>query len=398
VERISAEERTFSGFDYFLLWGGAAVSLAEILAGGILAPLGFLTGFIVIIFGHIIGNTPLALGGVMGSQEGVATMMSTRPAFGMKGSYFPAFLNIVQLIGWTAIMLIICGEAANSIMKEVLGVSQVKGLILVSGIITTAWAVVGHRTWKWLQRISVSALLLLCIIMTYAVFKEGIPEPVENGLSFAVALDLVIAMPISWLPLVSDYSRYAKNTRKCFVGTWVGYFIVSSWMYALGLGAALFIGSAEPVPMMLALGLGIPALIIVFLSTFTTTFLDVYSTCVSALNIWENLDERKGIIMGGAIGTAVALVFPMGQYENFLLLIGSMFCPLFGVVLTDYFVIRKSYRDDSLFTKNVNWKAILAWIGGALLYHLLIRVNVGASIPSMALAAGVYLLLMRVKK
>jgi NCS1 family nucleobase:cation symporter-1 len=146
------------------------------------------------------------------------------------------------------------------------------------------------------------------------------------------------------------------------------------------------------------LGLGIPALIIVFLSTFTTTFLDVYSTCVSALNIWENLDERKGVIMGGAIGTAVALVFPIGQYENFLLLIGSMFCPLFGVVLTDYFVIRKSYRDDSLFTKNVNWKAILAWIGGALLYHLLIRVNVGASIPSMALAAGVYLLLMRVKK
>ena len=332
MERISAEERTFSGFDYFLLWGGAAVSLAEILAGGILAPLGFLTGFIVIIFGHIIGNTPLALGGVIGSHEGVATMMSTRPAFGMKGSYFPAFLNIVQLIGWTAIMLIICGEAANSIMKEVLGVSQVKLLILVSGIITTAWAVVGHKTWKWLQRISVSALLLLCIIMTYAVFKEGIPEAVENGLSFAVALDLVIAMPISWLPLVSDYSRYAKNTRKCFVGTWVGYFIVSSWMYALGLGAALFIGSAEPVPMMLALGLGIPALIIVFLSTFTTTFLDVYSTCVSALNIWENLDERKGVLMGGAIGTAVALVFPMGQYENFLLLIGSMFCPLFGVV------------------------------------------------------------------
>ncbi|MBU7048531.1 MAG: putative hydroxymethylpyrimidine transporter CytX [Theionarchaea archaeon] len=398
MERISAEERTFSGFDYFVLWGGAAVSLAEILAGGILAPLGFLTGFAVIIFGHIIGNTPLALGGVMGSHEGVATMMSTRPAFGMKGSYFPAFLNIVQLIGWTAIMLIICGEAANSIMKEVLGVSQVKLLILVSGIITTAWAVVGHKTWKWLQRISVSALLLLCIIMTYAVFKEGIPEAVENGLSFAAALDLVIAMPISWLPLVSDYSRYAKNTRKCFVGTWVGYFIVSSWMYALGLGAALFIGSAEPVPMMLALGLGVPALIIVFLSTFTTTFLDVYSTCVSALNIWENLDERKGVIMGGAIGTAVALVFPMGQYENFLLLIGSMFCPLFGVVLTDYFLIRKSYRDDSLFTTKVNWKAILSWIGGALLYHLLIRVNVGASIPSMALAAGVYLLLMRVKK
>ncbi|MBU7028455.1 MAG: cytosine permease, partial [Theionarchaea archaeon] len=117
MERISAEERTFTGLDYFLLWGGAAVSLAEILAGGLLVPLGFVTGFIVIILGHIIGNTPLALGGIIGSKEGVPTMMSTRPAFGVKGSYLAAFLNIIQLMGWTAIMLIICGEAANSIME-----------------------------------------------------------------------------------------------------------------------------------------------------------------------------------------------------------------------------------------------------------------------------------------
>ncbi|MBU7029712.1 MAG: cytosine permease, partial [Theionarchaea archaeon] len=214
-----------------------------------------------------------------------------------------------------------------------------------------------------------------------------------------IGLDLVIAMPISWLPLVSDYSRYSQKTRSCFTGTWIGYFIVSSWMYALGLGAALFIGMAEPVPVMLALGLGVPALIIVFLSTFTTTFLDVYSTAVSALNIWEGLSERKGVIIGGALGTAIALVFPMAQYENFLLLIGSMFCPLFGVVLTDYFVIRKSYREDSLFTqRSVNWQAVAAWVIGFAVYQLLLYTTVGSSVPSMVIAAIVYILLMRVRR
>ncbi len=400
MERVSLDERNFSGLDYFLLWGGAAVSLAEILAGGILVPLGFLTGFLVIIAGHLIGNTPLALGGIIGSEEGVPTMMSTRPAFGVKGSYLAAFLNIVQLIGWTAIMLIICGEAANSILEQLVGVSHVKGLILLSGAITTAWAVVGHKSWKWLQRISVSGLLILCVIMTYAVFKEGIPEiPSTGELSVAIGLDLVIAMPISWLPLVSDYSRYAKNTRTCFGGTWTGYFLVSSWMYVLGLGAAIFTKVADPVPMMLVLGLGIPALLIVFLSTFTTTFLDVYSTAVSTLNIFEELDERKAVIIGGVLGTALALVFPMGQYENFLLLIGSMFCPLFGVVLTDYFVIRKSYKKDSLFVqKSVNWMAIIAWVVGAAVYQVLIPLNVGSSIPSMVLAALIYWVLMKVKQ
>jgi len=151
--------------------------------------------------------------------------------------------------------------------------------------------------------------------------------------------------------------------------------------------------------MMLLLGLGVPALVIVFLSTFTTTFLDVYSTAVSALNVWEKLDEKKGVIIGGALGTALALVFPMEQYENFLLLIGSMFCPLFGVVLTDYFVIRKSYKDDSLFEKrSVNWKAITAWVVGAAAYQVLIPVNLGSSIPSMVLSAVIYLILMRLRR
>ncbi len=166
----------------------------------------------------------------------------------------------------------------------------------------------------------------------------------------------------------------------------------------LGLGAAVYLGEAEPVPMMLALGLGIPALLIVFLSTFTTTFLDVYSTAVSALNIFENLDERKGVILGGILGTALALVFPMEQYENFLLLIGSMFCPLFGVVLTDYFVIRKSYSDDSLFTtRSVNWMAIVAWLIGFVMYRLLLSTTIGCSIPSMVTAAVGYLVLMKVR-
>ncbi|MBU7022835.1 MAG: putative hydroxymethylpyrimidine transporter CytX [Theionarchaea archaeon] len=395
---MSAQERNFTGLDFFLLWGGAAVSLAEILAGGILAPLGVATGVLVILFGHIIGNTPLALGGIIGSEEGVPTMVSTRPAFGVKGSYLAAVLNIIQLIGWTAIMLMICGEAANTVMESLTGVSNLSALILISGVVTTAWALVGHKSWKWLQRISVSALLILCAVMTYAVFKEGIPEaPSTHELSRALALDLVIAMPISWLPLVSDYSRYAKSTKPAFAGTWIGYFIISSWMYVLGLGAAIYTGNAEPVPMMLALGLGVPALLIVFLSTFTTTFLDVYSTAVSALNIAENLGEKKGVIMGGILGTALALVFPMARYESFLLLIGSMFCPLFGVVLTDYFVIRKSYGDNSLFTERaINWMAIAAWVIGAVVYQVLIPLNVGSSIPSMVVAAVIYYGLMKV--
>ena len=90
IKPTKAAERNLSGIDFFLLWAGAAVSLAEIWAGGTLSGAGFLAAAVAIIIGHVIGNTPLALGGILGSRHGVPTMVSIRPSFGVVGSQFAA--------------------------------------------------------------------------------------------------------------------------------------------------------------------------------------------------------------------------------------------------------------------------------------------------------------------
>lgn len=427
IEPVLKEERNLVGWDFFLLWSGAAVSLAEIWAGGLMVPLGLVLGLWAILLGHLIGNTPFALGGLIGSRWGIPTMVSVRASFGIRGSYFAAALNVIQLIGWTAVMLIVCGGAADAISKFY-GFSNLNLWIILSGIITTVWALVGHRFWKWLQRISVFALLILCIVMTSIVFQEYGWEklsqiPREKGFPFMIGMDLVIAMPISWLPLVSDYSRFATHSRSSFWGTWIGYFIVSSWMYLLGLTASLATQSSDPsgvvMTLMIKFGWAIPALIIVLFSTFTTTFLDVYSTAISGLNIVPNLGERKGIIIGGILGTATALVFPsLLNYEHFLLFIGAMFCPLFGIVLIDYFLLKKGsveveglYQKEGKywFWKGINPLAIIAWAVGFAIYlgfspMLMEKVlgikatfpwGIGSSLPSMILAGLVYWLLKR---
>lgn len=410
IKPVKKEERNLAGIDFLLLWSGAAISLAEILAGGILVPLGLMAGILAILLGHIIGNTPFALGGIIGSEQGIPSMVTVRPSFGNKGSYLPAFLNVIQLIGWTAVMLIICAKSAEVISQKLFGYSNFQLWIIMAGAITTLWAFFGHKTWKWLHRISVTALLLLCLVMTYVVFKEhGFGELMKispnKDLSFAIGLDIVIAMPISWLPLVADYSRFAKSTSSSFWGTWLGYFVVSSWMYFVGLSAALATGSADPIPMLLNLGLGVAALVIVLFSTFTTTFLDIYSTAVSTLNIFPQLGERRGVIIGGVLGTLVALVFPIEQYENFLLFIGAMFCPLFGIVLADYFILRKrKYSLSDIYKKGeywyyqgVNMKAVVSWIIGVILYQQCIKYGlwIGSSIPSMFVSGIVYLIIMK---
>jgi putative hydroxymethylpyrimidine transporter CytX len=259
--------------------------------------------------------------------------------------------------------------------------------------------------------------------MTYVVFQEYGWEklsqiPKQKDFPFMIGMDLVIAMPISWLPLVSDYSRFATNSRSSFWGTWIGYFIISSWMYLLGLAASLATQSPDPsgvvMNLMVKFGWAIPALIIVLFSTFTTTFLDIYSTAISGLNIVPKLGERKGVIMGGILGTATALIFPtLLDYEHFLLFIGAMFCPLFGIVLVDYFLIRKGllvledlYKKNGRywFWKGMNLPAILAWAIGFAIYlgfspMLMEKVlgmkvafpwPMGSSLPSMILAGLIY--------
>ena len=422
IEPTAKDERNLGGWDFFLLWAGAAVSLAEIWAGGLIVPLGLGLGLWVIVLGHLIGNTPFALGGLIGSRWGIPTMVSVRPSFGIRGSYFAAGLNVIQLIGWTAVMLIVCGGAADAISKFY-GFSNLPLWIILSGIITTLWALVGHRIWKWLERISVFALLLLCLFMTYVVFQEygwgklsQIPR--QKDFPFMIGMDLVIAMPISWLPLVSDYSRFATNSKSSFWGTWMSYFIVSSWMYLLGLAASLATQSPDPsgivMNLMVKFGWAIPALIVVLFSTFTTTFLDIYSTAISGLNIVPKLGERKGVIIGGILGTVTALIFPtLLDYEHFLLFIGAMFCPLFGIVLVDYFLVRKGllvledlYKKNGRywFWKGMNLPAMLAWAIGFAIYlgfspMLMEKVlgmkvafpwPMGSSLPSMILAGLIY--------
>jgi NCS1 family nucleobase:cation symporter-1 len=230
-----------------------------------------------------------------------------------------------------------------------------------------------------------------------------------GDLPFMLGLDYVIIMPISWLPLVCDYSRYARSDKGSFWGTWIGYFIVSSWMYLIGLSAALSTKSPTPEAMVLELmvsfGLVVPALTIVLFSTFTTTFLDIYSASVSALNIYPKLGEKKGIVIGGALGIIIALIFGdyPETYAHFLEIIGFIFCPLFGIVLTDYFFTKgRTLVPDDLFTqgsywysKGIHWPAIGCWVVGALVFWLGKYLQIGGAIPSFIVAALIYLAIMR---
>jgi putative hydroxymethylpyrimidine transporter CytX len=410
IQPIDAGKRNLSGLDYFLLWAGVAISLAEIWAGGFLAPMGFWMGILAILLGHIIGNTFMALGGVIGSEHGIMSMVSVRPSFGIRGSNLAAVLNIIQLIGWASIMLIIGGRAGAMLGKPLGGILASNQFWIVAiGLGTLLWAqMTGNPIWRLMQKMTVIGLLLVILLMSGVSVNEFGREVFEvksQDMPFMIGLDLVIAMPISWMPLVADYSRFSKRTAPAFWNTWLGYFLISSWMYALGLTATLVAGASDPGTLILQLmgkiGLAVPALAMVVFSTITTGFPDVYSAACSTLNISQRFSSKSIVWAAGIISILVALVFPMEQYENFLFLIGAMFVPLFGVVLTDYFFIRDRristeslYRPDGSYwyARGFNAIALICWAIGFFVYELiaLMKYPIGGSMPSLLVAGIIY--------
>jgi len=370
---------------YFTLWLGAAISIAELLTGGLLAPLGFKIGLAVIIIGHLAGTGILVLGGVIGTAERLPSIMSAGISFGSYGTYLFSILNVLQLLGWTAVMIISGARSVNTITEALWGYGNLKLWSILLGGLICMWIYFGRDCWRKLNQIAVVLLFLLTVLLSLLIFNSGdvFNKAASGGLSLGSAIELNVIMPLSWLPLIADYTRFARNKRAGAAGSFLGYFVGSAWMYAIGLGTAIAAGNADPGAIMLASNLGIFALGIVVLSTVTTTFLDASSAGTSLLNVLPGLGERKAALLMGMLGTLAALAVPIEQYENFLYAIGSVFAPLFAIVITDYFLIkeRRELREDML----INWSAAVAWIIGVALYYRFIKLELifGATIPVM---------------
>lgn len=386
------ENNTLNLNHYLFLWFGAAVSIAEILTGGLLAPLGFQGGLTAIIIGHVVGTVLLVLAGIIGTQERIPAIISTRISFGTYGSYLFSVLNVLQLVGWTAVMIISAANSANEITKVMWGTDQLALWNLIIGGLVILWIALGRES--GLKKINMAAVILLfgvTIVLSTVVFQDGtvFTKPAAGGLSFGSALELSVIMPLSWLPLIADYTRFAKSKKSAAIGSGAGYFIGSCWMYTIGLGAAIVAGNPEPSAMMLAANLGLSALGIVILSTVTTTFLDAYSAGVSFANIFPKLNEKHVALVMTVIGTFLALWVDIIQYENFLIAIGSVFAPLFAILLTEYFIIKnRQVQSDVL----INWSAFIVWGLGIALYYQVIKMEFvfGATIPVMLITAAFY--------
>lgn len=372
------EKRT-SIFENGLIWFGAGVSLAEILTGTYFAPLGFGKGVLAIIIGHIIGCMMLFLAGVIGGKTRRSAMETVKMSFGEKGGIFFSFLNVLQLVGWTAIMIYDGALAANGVLHTGRWV-----WCLVIGALIILWIVIGITNLGKINTVAMAALFILTLVLSRVIFGDGsVAGAGGDAMTFGAAVELSVAMPLSWLPLISDYTREAEKPFAATFASVVVYSLVSIFMYMIGMGAAIFTGEYDIAQIMLKTGFGIVGLLIIVFSTVTTTFLDAYSAGVSSVSISSKIQEKWAAIVVTVIGTIAAIVYPMDNITNFLYLIGSVFAPMIAVQIADYFMLKKADAQKSAF----QWRNLAVWLVGFVIYRLLMQVDtpVGNTLPDMVI-------------
>ncbi len=412
IKPVQDKHKMLGGLDYFILWSSLGVGLLVLSAGSFLSAASFFDAILAIIVGSVAGSILLALAGKIGSDHGIPSLITMRPSFGIRGSYLPAILNVMQLVGWTTFEIMIMARAAEMLAGNVMPYyfwgtifGALVALLGIAGPLNVAR--------QWLGKFAVwiaygtSAIIIVSLInstdMTALISSPG------EGMSFFSALDLVIAMPVSWMPLVADYNRFAKKSKSALWGTLAGFAMTNILFYFAG----VLLGTSDVIGIIVAIQaifFGFLMLLLI-VDEADNAFADVYSAAVSTQDIFSKINQKYLIIGFTALSAILAMVVSVQDYEVFLLLIGAIFVPLFGVVLTDYYIVRKrKYTEQMLYLRQnrlgIGTSAIIAWAIGALVNYLLSPLSpiympqlpaIGATIPSLAAASLIYLAIARIR-
>ena len=396
IRPVPGDERRLTFLDTFVLWLDLGISFLVMVVGIFLVPgLSLMGAFAAILVGAVMGNALLALVATIGSDTGVPTMVLFRPVLGLRGSYLPSVLNLLQLIGWATFEIIVMAQAANLLSRRLLGGGSYLGWVTFFSVLTILMALGGPIlvVKQYMEKFAIWVVLLTVGWLTYAVLTTYglqvlLSKPGTGEMSFWLAVDLVAVMPVSWVPLVADYSRFARTRSTAFWGTGLGYFVAHVWEYALGallaLSAAVTQDPTAPINPLLAavagLTAGWAALLILLVDETDEGFANVYSAAVSTQNVLPRMGQRTLVLMIGVVVFVLAATVPLVQYESFLLLIGSIFIPLLGILTADYFVLQgRQYRVTELYTPGgsywyqagTNWTAMAVWVLGVVLYLLI---------------------------
>ena len=356
-----------------IIWFGVAISVSEIEAGiEIGAASAADSLWLPLVLGHILGGILLFFVGLIGARVRLNAMETTKSSFGKYGSKFFAALNTFQLLAWVAVLN---AQGASALAGLNLPISFPLTCVILA-VLIAAWVYVGIRRSANVTTFVMAALTVLLAVLSVKLFGLNNGSGAVASAAGAVAgnaatlkfwniFEISIAMPISWLPVISDYTKDAEKPLKATAISAIAYTVASLWMYIIGIEISGIGASNNIAQAILLAGLGIPGIIIVVLSTVTTNFLAANSAGESSKAIYSKINPKIAGVVVSFLSAALAISGIMDHYISFLYLIASVFAPMAAVLLVSFYFSKE--RTESLGVWLWN---IFAWLAGFIAYQV----------------------------
>src|SRR4051794_1367652 len=395
IDPVPERLRVLGLLDGLLLWSNLSVSLLVIVAGAFLVlpasqfglGLSLPVALAAIVAAAVVGSLLLGLGGLIGADARVPSMVLMRAPLGRRGSYLPTALNIVQCLGWSVFELIIIATGASALSEQLFGFGGVPFWKILFGTLATALAFLGPVGFvrRYVRKFAVWVVIASLIYLSWWSLHGRHPVALwhrPGSHAFWPGFDLVLASVISWTPLVADYTRFARTRAAGFWGAGLGYFLPAIPLFGLGAVIALSRSISDAPGLLTAVAAGgaasLLALLALTVDESDEAFANVYSGAVSLQNVLPRVPQRGLVAAVAATATIGALAIDLRNYQPFLYLLGSCFVPLFAVLLADWLFAGRHYdRDDVFRAPELRLEIVAAWLAGFCLYQWLAPVGPG---------------------
>ena len=367
--KIKNSQQTFSIIDISMIWAGINICLPSFMLGGILVPsLHPITAIIITILGNTMVAVLIYLLALPGLYYGYSSAIMSRYIFGRFGSYFTSFLVLASMIGWSGILLELSAQATMEIFKYYNITLNYEVIVIIIGFIIILSSQAGAKQISKINNLNVPMLLFLLIWISYIIFKEYnifslLSYKIVNDLSYNRSLDLVIGGTIAGIFVSSDLNRFAVNKKSLSLGVFIGTIPATTFMATIGILASLAAGSWNPINIIINLGMGIPALLLVVLSIWTTTQASLYSGSLAITNIFPALTRKKAVIVLGIIMILTAIYQILSDFEVWLILLDNLFSPIIAIAL--YKTLSSRYSK-----LKIDWNALITIVSVLLLKNI----------------------------